>query len=141
MIFNTTYNNEDFKIHSKELLGKPFSFFERFKMKGIGSGRFMIHELSEKLHSKQKQFSELNYGNLELRPNGILVHFTNRLERYSWCIPYYRLVVYNSSYFSIHAEGNFIKFLKNKNYVENKKFIDKMIDYKNEFLNLDYYDG
>ena len=141
MIFNTTYNNEDFKIHSKELLGKPFSFLERLKMNGNGSGRFMIYELSEKLYPKQKQFSELNYGNLELRPNGILVHFTNRLERYSWCIPYYKLVVYNASYFSIHAEGNFIKFLKNKNYTENKKFIDKMIDYKNEFLNLDYYDG
>lgn len=141
MIFNTTYNNEDFKIHSKELLGKPFSFLERLKMNGNGSGRFMIHELSEKLYPKQKQFSELNYGNLELRPNGILVHFTNRLERYSWCIPYYKLVVYNSSYFSIHAEGNFIKFLKNKNYTENKKFIAKMLDYKNEFLKLDYYDG
>lgn len=141
MIFNTTYNNEDFRIHSDELVGKPFSLLDRIKMKGIGSRRFIIKELSDKLQPTQKQFSELDYGNIELRPNGILVHFTNRLERFSWCIPYYRLVVYNASFFSIHAEGNFIKFMKNKNYVENKKFIDKMIDLKNEFLKLDYYDG
>ncbi|CAL2063950.1 hypothetical protein [Tenacibaculum sp. 190524A05c] len=141
MIFNTTYNNEDFRIHSDELVGKPFSLLDRIKMKGVGSGRFIIKELSDKLQPTQKQFSELDYGNIELRPNGILVHFTNRLERYSWCIPYYRLVVYNASFFSIHAEGSFIKFMKNKNYVENRKFIDKMIDLKNEFLKLDYYDG
>lgn len=141
MIFNTTYNNEDFRIHSDELVGKPFSLLDRIKMKGVGSGRFIIKELSDKLQPAQKQFSELDYGNIELRPNGILVHFTNRLERYSWCVPYYRLVVYNASFFSIHAEGSFIKFMKNKNYVENRKFIDKMIDLKNEFLKLDYYDG
>ena len=141
MIFNTTYNNEDFRIHSDELVGKPFSLLDRIKMKGVGSGRFIIKELSDKLQPSQKQFSELDYGNIELRPNGILVHFTNRLERYSWCIPYYRLVVYNANFFSIHAEGSFIKFMKNKNYVENRKFIDKMIDLKNEFLKLDYYDG
>ena len=43
--------------------------------------------------------------------------------------------------FSIHANGHFIKFKKNKNYLDNKKFIDKMIDSKIEFLNLGYYDG
>jgi len=140
MIFNTTYTNEDFTIHSKELLGKPFSLLEKIKLKGIGSSRLMITELSDKLKPNQKQFSELDYGNIELRPKGILVHFTNRLERFSWCIPYYKLVVYNSSVFSIHANGNFIKFKKNKNYLENKKFINKMIDYKNDFLELGYYD-
>ncbi|WP_075342345.1 hypothetical protein [Tenacibaculum agarivorans] len=141
MIFNTTYTNEDFLVHSKELLGKPFSLLNKIKMKGIGSGRFMIAEVSEKLKTTKKQFSELHYGNIEMRPKGILVHFTNRLERFSWCIPYHKLVIYNASFFSIHAEGSFIKFKKNKNYTENKKFIDKMIDYKNEYLNLDYYDS
>ncbi len=140
MVFNTTYNNEDFTIHSKDLLGKPFSILEKMKRKGVGSSRLMIVELSEKLKPNQKQFSELDYGNIELRPNGILVHFTNRLERYSWCVPYYKLVVYNTSVFSIHAEGSFIKFKKNKNYIENKKFINKMITCKNEFLKLGYYD-
>lgn len=141
MIFNTTHPNQDFLVHSKELLGKPFSLLDKIKLNGIGSGRFIIAEVSQKLKTDKIQFSELNYGNIEMRPKGILVHFTNRLERFSWCIPYYKLVVYNASFFSIHAEGSFIKFLKNKNYLENKKFISKMIDFKNEYLQLDYYDG
>lgn len=140
MIFNTTHTNEDYTIQSNALLGKPFSLLEKIKLKGVGSGRLIIAELSEKLKSNQKQFNELDYANIELRPNGILIHFTNRLARFSWCIPYYKLVVYNSSVFSIHAEGSFIKFKKNNNYLENKKFINKMIDYKNDFLQLEYYD-
>lgn len=141
MIFNTTYTNEDFTIQSNELLGKSYSLLQKIKMNGIGSGRLIIAELSAKLHPKQVQFSELDYGNIELRPNGIILHFTNRLERFSWLIPYYKLVVYNSTFFSIHSDGNFIRFRKNKNYTDNKKFINKMIDSKNEFLNLEYYDG
>jgi len=50
------------------------------------------------------------------------------------------LVVYNAQSFSIHANGNFIQFLKNKNYRENKKFIDKMIQLKIDCLDLEYYD-
>ncbi len=141
MIFKTTYKNKDFISFSNQLLGTPFSFLNKLKMNGVGSSRMMITELSEKLKPNQKQFSEIDYGNIEMCPNGIIVHFSNRLERYSWCIPYYKLVIYNSSFYSIHSEGNFIKFTKNKNYLENKKFISKMVDYKNEYLNLDYYDG
>ncbi len=141
MIFKTTYKNKDFISFSNQLLGTPFSFLNKLKMNGVGSGRMMIAELSEKLKPKQKQFSEIDYGNIEMRPNGIIVHYSNRLELYSWCIPYYKLVIYNSSFYSIHSEGNFIKFTKNKNYLENKKFISKMVNYKNEYLNLDYYDG
>ena len=141
MIFNTTHPNQNFILYSNKLLGKPYSIFNKIKMNGVGSARFTIAEISEKLKTNKKQFSELSHGNIEIRPSGILVHYTNRLERFSWCIPYYRLVVYNSDFFSLHAEGSFIKFFKNKNYTENKKFISKMLDHKNEFLNIGYYDG
>ncbi len=140
MIHNTTYTNEDYDTDVLHTLGKSFTLLERFKLKGIGSGRMMISELSPKLKPNTIQFSEIDYGNIELRPKGILVHFTNRLDRYSWIIPYHKLVVFNSTFFSIHSEGSFIRFLKNKNYLENKKFISKMINSKNNYLNLSYYD-
>ena len=141
MLFNTTYKNEDYLTESKRLVGKAFSFFEKIKTGSIGSSRLVIQEFSQKLQPKNRIASEINYANIELRPKGIIVHFTNRLERYAWVIPYYRLVTYNTQTFSIHAEGNFIKCVKNKNYRNNKKFIDKMIDIKNSILNLEYYDG
>lgn len=141
MIFNTTHTNEEYNELSQSLVGKAYGLLQKIKLGGIGSGRLMIADISPKIKPKQVQFSEINYGNIEMRPKGIIVHFTNRLERFSWVVPYYQLAIYNSSFFSIHANGHFLKFQKNKNYVDNKRFIDKMIDTKNEFLNLDYYDG
>ncbi len=140
MIFNTTYRNEDFDDESTILVGKKMTLLERIKHGGIGSGRLMIQHMSPKLNLAKLKFSEVDYGNIELRPKGIIVHYTRKLERFSWVIPYYRLVIYNSDFFSIHANGNFIQFLKNKNYTENKKFINKMVDIKNNFLDLEYYD-
>ncbi|MDO7136079.1 hypothetical protein [Algibacter lectus] len=141
MLFNTTQINDAFVKESDNLVGKAFSFLEKIKMGGIGSSRFMIEEISEKLQPKNLQTLATNYANIELRPKGIIVHFTNRLDRYSWIIPYYRLVTYSTKTYTIHANGHFIKFKKNKNYDDNKKFIDKMINLKISFLKLDYYDA
>lgn len=141
MIFNTSHTNKAYSKQSINTLGKPFSLFDKIKIGGVGSGRFIIAELSPKLKPKNMLYSDINYSNIELRPKGIIIHFTNKLNRYSWIIPYYRLVIYNTKTLSIHANGHFIKFIKNKNYHNNKSFISKMADLKNEFLNLDYYDG
>ena len=141
MVFDTTYRNKDYDQQSTSLVGKPFSFIEKIKQGGIGSGRLIINSKSPKLDLGKLKFEEIDYGNIELRPKGIVVHYTRGLERFSWVIPYYRLVIYNSQFFSIHANGNFIQFLKNKNYRDNKKFIDKMNCTKNGHLNLSYYDS
>ena len=103
-------------------------------MRGVGSSRIMIEELSPKLQPENMQSVAINYANIELRPKGIIVHFTNRLDRYSWIIPYYRLVIYSTQTFSIHSNGSYIQFKKNKNYQNNKKFIHKMTDFKNSHL-------
>jgi len=141
MLFNTSYKNEDYTKESNDMLGKTFSLFEKIKIGGVGSSRLMIEELSTKLQPKYKDLSAINYANIELRPKGIIVHFTNRLDRYSWIIPFYRLVIYSTKTFRIHSNGSYIQFVKNKNYQDNKKFIVKMTDLKNSFLNLDYYDA
>lgn len=141
MIFNTTYNNQDYDDESALLVGKKFSIFKRIKLGGIGSGRLIIEKTSPKLNIGKLKFSEIDYGNIELRPKGVIIHYTRKLERFSWVIPYYRLVIYNARFFSIHANGNFIQFLKNKNYNENKKFINRMVQLKIDFLDLDYYDA
>ncbi len=140
MIFNTTYKNEDYLFESDQELGKSFSIMERIRLGGIGSGRLMIHQISPKLKLGKLEFSEIDYGNIELRPKGIIVHYTSKLERFSWVIPYYRLNLYNAQFYSIHANGNFIQFEKNKNYKENKKFLDRMAQRKIDVLDLGYYD-
>lgn len=140
MVYNTTYNNQDYNTESTNLVGVKFTLLERLKLGGIGSGRLIIKSTSLKLNTTHLKFTEIDYANIELRPNGIIIHYTQKLERYSWVIPYYRLMIYNTEVFSIHANGSFMQFLKNKNYNENKKFINRMVQLKNDFLDYDYYD-
>jgi hypothetical protein len=45
-------------------------------------------------------------------------------------IPYYKLVIFNSETFSIHADGSNIKIIKDKHYLNNKNFISKMMKLK-----------
>jgi hypothetical protein len=93
MIFDTTYKNEEYDIESAALVGKPFGWMERIRQGGIGSGRLMIQKISSKLNLGKLKFSEIDYGNIELRPQGLIVHYTQKNERFAWVIPYYRLVI------------------------------------------------
>lgn len=142
MLFNTTHVNKDFLKNSNTFLGDAFTLLKKIKLDGNGSSRLMVYRFSAKLEPKNRKSSIINYANIELRPKGIIVHFTNGNDRYSWVVPYFRLVIYNTQTLSIHANGNFISFRKNKNYANNKRFINKMIDLKNETLGItNYYDG
>ena len=76
--------------------------------------------------------SDINYGNIELREKGIIVHINKGLKNYSWAIPFYQLHLYNTQTFSIHAQGNFVQFKKNNLLRENKSFLDKLVDLKIE---------
>lgn len=139
MVFDTTYKNENFNDESAILVGKKFSLLERMKLKGIGSSRMIIKEISSKLNLGTLKYSETDYGNIEIRPKGVIIHYTRKLERFSWVVPYYQLVIYHTQFFSIHANGNYIQFLKNNNYIANKKFINKIVQLKNDSFHMEYY--
>lgn len=134
MLFNTSYKNEDYVKESNRMIGGEYSFLTKLKMRGVGSHRLVIEELSAELTLQNMQRIDDNYGSIELRPRGIIIHFANRLDRYSWIVPYYQLSIFNSLTFSIHSNGKFIKFKKDKNYQKNKEFINKMMGFKNALL-------
>lgn len=142
MLFNTTHTNKTYIKECNAILGDAYTLLKKIKLGGNGSSRLMVDRFSAKLEPKNRNTTAINYANIELRPKGIIIHFTNGLDRYSWLVPYFRLVIYNTQTLSIHANGNFIIFKKNKNYTDNKKFIDKMINLKNEVLDItSYYDN
>tara|TARA_R100000789_G_C2964911_1_gene139028 strand:+ start:150 stop:575 length:426 start_codon:yes stop_codon:yes gene_type:complete len=132
VIFNTTHNNKDVTATINDLLGKPYSFFQSIKLKGTGSKRMMIDDVSIGFKNIMNTVADINYGNIELREKGLLVHINKGLKNYSWAIPFYQLHIYKTNGFSIHAQGNFVRFKSNKLLKENKKFIDKLIDLKIE---------
>jgi hypothetical protein len=132
MIFNTTLNNKDANATMNDLLGKSYSFLKAIKMGGVGSKRMIIDAVSPKFLKVINAVSDVNYGNIELREKGIIVHINKGLKNYSWAIPYYQLHTYKTEGFSIHAQGNFVRFKSNKLLKENKQFIDKVINCKIE---------
>jgi len=132
MIYDTTYNNKEAKVVFEVLLGKPYTFLKALKLGGVGSKRMMIEQVSPKFSSMMNNVSDINYGNIELREKGIIVHINKGLKNYSWAIPFYQLHIYNTQTFSIHAQGNFVQFKKNNLLRENKSFLDKLVDLKIE---------
>jgi hypothetical protein len=132
MVFTTTHTNREAKELTNDLLGVPYTFIQSLKMGGIGSKRMIIEEVSENIASFLNKVSDINYGNIELRPNGIIVMINKRLENYSWVIPYRQLVIYKTDGLSIHAQGKFIRFKDNKTFKENEIFFKKMLLLKAE---------
>jgi|TARA_B110000977_G_scaffold185608_1_gene250603 hypothetical protein len=132
MLFNTTLNNKDAAANINEMLGKSYSFIKAMKLGGVGSKRMVIAAVSPGFSNLINVISDINYGNIELREKGILVHVNKGLKNFSWAIPYYQLHTYKTEGFSIHAQGNFVRFKNNKLLKENKKFIQKIVNFKIE---------
>ena len=127
MIFNTTLKNKDATATINDLLGKPYSFVKAIKLGGVGSKRMIIDAVSPGFLKLINAVSDINYGNIEIREKGIVIHINKGLKNFSWAIPYYQLHTYKTEGFSIHAQGNFVRFKSNKLLKENKNFIDKLL--------------
>ena len=130
MILDSTHPNKEHKKIIEDLVGKPFSFFQSVKMKGVGSKRMIIEDVSPNLKQYMNKIDDLNYANIELRTEGILIYINKGLKNYTWIIPYYQLVLYKTNGTSIHAQGRFIHFRNNRTFKENKPFFDKLLNEK-----------
>jgi hypothetical protein len=130
LIINSTYKNNDDKQIIEDLVGRSFTLFESIKMKGVGSKRMIVDDVSPNLKLLMNTVSDTNYANIELRKNGILIYINKGLKNFTWAIPYYQLVIYKTNGASIHAQGKFIHFRNNKTFKENKAFFSKMLDQK-----------
>jgi len=96
MLIDTTHYNSEHKQIIADLVGSPFSLVQKLKLRGVGSKRMIVDEVSPNLQQVLNIVSDINYGNIELRPKGILIHITKGLKNFTWIIPYYHLVIYNN---------------------------------------------
>lgn len=127
MILETTYANKEQDKLINKMVGKPYGFLKAIRMKGIGSKRMIIDEVSEKLRPYINTVADINYANLELRPIGLLIHINKGLKNFTWPIPFYQLVIYKTDGSSIHSQGQFIKFRKNALFTDNKSFFNHLM--------------
>ena len=136
MIKNLSYNSKKNKKLLLEIVGRPLSFMERLKLRGIGSNKLVITDASKEIVDLLRLDNNLNYCNIEIRKNGIIIRFRSLLETYGLIIPYYKLVIYKgeSKIYSFYKDKYYVKF-----FVDNesttlfiKKIIRLKIDYKNK---------
>jgi hypothetical protein len=133
MVLDTTYYNKEHKQLFDNFVGKPYTFIEAFKRRGVGSKRMIVDKVSPNLNSILNTVSDLNYANIEMRKEGILIHITKGQRNFTWAIPFYHLVFYKTDGMSIHAQGRFIHFKKSKSFHENKKFLKSLMNEKIQF--------
>ncbi len=127
MILNLTYYSKENNNKIDAILGEKFNLIKRLKLKGTGSRRMIIENFSSHFIKVKSNFNDIQYANIELRPKGIVVHITKGIENYGWIIPFFRLSIFSSNFFSIHSEGAYINFNKLKSLKENKHFIRKLL--------------
>ena len=96
MLKNVSTRNPDIEKEIEDLVGKSFPLFQRLKMKGNGSPRLPVLKASESISTLLEKDTNLNYCNVELRPGGIIIGFRSRLETWWWCIPYYKLSLFQN---------------------------------------------
>ena len=135
-LYNITYKNKETEKEINAEMGKPFGLIEKLKLGGIGSRRMIIENFSKDIKNLTLKVSGIQYANIELRPNGIIVHINQGIYTHAWTIPYFRLSVFNGDFFTIHGGGSHIQFNKEKSWKENKEFLQKIVKLKSEFVSV-----
>ena len=135
MIKNLSYNSKKNKKLLLEIVGRPLSFIERLKLRGIGSNKLVITDASKEIVDLLRLDNNINYCNIEIRKNGIIIRFRSLLETYGLIIPYYKLVIYKgeSKIYSFYKDKYYVKF-----FVDNESttlFIKKIIRLKTDYKN------
>ncbi len=111
MLLNISYNDPKQKKEIDDIVGKPFSLQNRWKMGGIGSGKLLISSASIDIHNLLILDNNINSCSIEIRPMGIIVRFRSLLETYGLIIPYFKLKLYKgkSKIYSIYKDEYYIK--------------------------------
>ena len=94
----------------------------------------IIENFSDNMKHLTLKVSGIQYGNIEIRPLGIIIHFNQGIYTYAWTIPYYQLSIFNGDFLAIHGGGSFIQFNKEKSWKENKDFLKKLVKLKSEYI-------
>lgn len=110
MIYDTTYPDKETTRKIDTAVGKAFSFRERWRLSGIGSERMAIDKISEEYQKYLNAAHYVSNANLELRPNGLLLHFRHKLEVYTWVMPFEHLEIINEDALTLKSEGKFVQF-------------------------------
>ncbi len=137
MILIANKNTKKFIETIHQIVGDKYSFIERIKMKGIGSGQLKVVSYSENLNDCFSDNHDIKFVIIELRKNGIIIYIRNYINNYVWLVPFYQLSIFKSDFYSIHTNGTFIKIdlssIKGNNASFMKKLQEKKLEKVSDF--------
>jgi hypothetical protein len=130
MLKNVSYHDDNIKNEINNLIGKPYSFFDKIKRGGIGSSKLLITKADKEIENLLVLDHNDNYCNIELRNNGIIIYFRSLLETYGLIIPYFKLVVFKvtKDEYTFNIDSKFLK-IKAKS-ANDHSFIRKITENK-----------
>ena len=134
MFYDTTFSNKERTKAINAVMGKPFGLVERIKMGGIGSPRFIVEEVSPSFEIVMNRKSNVNYATIEIRPNGIIIHFAKALKSFAWLIPYYKLSIFQADTIKFYSENKFIQIKRDNQWKALQRFIRKLLKSKTEYV-------
>lgn len=133
MLLDLTYRNKNHDRKINQILGKPFSLLQRWKMNGSGARRMIIEAVCPAFEHCLNAEQYPTFSSIELRPNGIIVYINKLGKVFAWLIPYYKLSIYSSKHFSIYADGMFVKYRLNPN-KNHRDFKNKILIQKSKYM-------
>jgi hypothetical protein len=126
---NLTRNDQSLKL---ELVGSTYDVWELLQIPPVRSGNLIVHEMKIGKYAFNSEHETLWHAIIEIRKAGIEIHIHSENKHFSWCIPFYRLVIFQSIHYTIHSDGDFIRF---KSGIHSKRvFFRRMLDEKIRFL-------
>ena len=91
MLLNISYNDPKQKKEIDDIVGKPFSLQNRWKMGGIGSGKLVISSSSVEIHNLLILDNNINTCNIEIRPNGSDSSFSKSFRNLWTCYSIFQI--------------------------------------------------
>jgi hypothetical protein len=138
MLYNISHHDKKTNQIINDSVGKPFGIIENIKRKGIGSPRLIITKASQEIALILNRNNSINYANIELRPNGIIIGFQSQLEVYALVIPFYKLVIFKpGNAITFHVDHHFVSFEYKSNQKSFSTFLTKI---ENQKLSQPYFD-
>ena len=133
MFIDSTYMTREVKELLNDMIGPPITLLERLSKGSIGSQRMIVDDFSEVFKPVFEKTPGIIYTNIELRPRGVLFHFNIKYTRYTWIIPFHKLVFISGDNITIHS-GEDKLYIRKENNAAHQKFLRKLLDRKADYL-------
>lgn len=134
MVYNVTRTDRNIDRAVNELVGKQFGLIHKIKNGVIGSEPYIIYSCSPEFDIDLESQIYERKCNIELRPNGIIVHFRKKSSSFIWPIAFHHLTVYQSGkQISIYGGSSFLKLTPRMKMKKNSPFIKKLIAAKTTY--------